>query len=127
MTAGPSNAAITTRPTPAGRTRPSGASGPGAARRCRPAGIAHDVTRSHGRSGDKFEQLGGSLDRGSRQRTDDGLGVIECQHNRDAIRIDCTECRFSRLITAKENGLPGAVVAEHGREAGHTLDISPVA
>ena len=36
------------------------------------------------------------------------------------VRIVCTECAFSKLVT-KEGGKSSEVIIEHGRETGHKL------
>ena len=41
-------------------------------------------------------------------------------------KVECTECRFSRVVNLDGEKLPGDVVREHGEETGHKLRVSPV-
>ena len=40
------------------------------------------------------------------------------------MRLDCTECHFSRVVRFDDDVLPAEVVVEHGRETGHRVAIS---
>jgi len=40
------------------------------------------------------------------------------------LKVECTECHFSRTIRPDDDMLPADVVVEHGRETGHTLTFS---
>lgn len=42
------------------------------------------------------------------------------------MRVECTDCRFSRIASPEGDELPGEIVIRHGRRTGHTLTITPL-
>lgn len=40
------------------------------------------------------------------------------------MRVECTECNFSRFVRPEDEQLPGEVVVEHGRKTGHRLSVT---
>lgn len=46
--------------------------------------------------------------------------------DRDPMRVDCTECPFTRIVHNDEDELPADVVRQHGRETGHVLELVSV-
>jgi hypothetical protein len=42
------------------------------------------------------------------------------------VRIDCTNCHFSAVVSDEDEVTPADVLVDHGREHGHTLDICTV-
>jgi hypothetical protein len=42
------------------------------------------------------------------------------------VRIECTDCHFSAVVSDDDEEAPADVLVDHGREHGHTLDVSPV-
>ena len=42
------------------------------------------------------------------------------------MKVECKECRFSRVVGPDDDRLPGEVVIEHGDETGHRLDVEPL-
>lgn len=44
---------------------------------------------------------------------------------RGAVRVECTECRYSIEVTDGDDALPADYVIEHGQETGHTLSVNP--
>ena len=41
------------------------------------------------------------------------------------MKVECTECRFSKVV-APEDELPADVVKKHGKRTGHKLRVSPI-
>lgn len=41
------------------------------------------------------------------------------------VRVDCTECPFSKVVEKREEK-PADVIVEHGKETGHTLTVGDV-
>ncbi|MDS0281113.1 hypothetical protein [Haloarcula onubensis] len=39
------------------------------------------------------------------------------------MKVDCTECPYSRIVAADSDRLPADLVVEHGQETGHKLTI----
>lgn len=46
--------------------------------------------------------------------------------DRQKIRVDCTECPFSKIVDPDDDELPADVVVEHGQQTGHKLSIDPI-
>ena len=42
------------------------------------------------------------------------------------MRVECTECDFSRVIRQADGENPYETVEMHGTESGHTLEVSVV-
>lgn len=42
------------------------------------------------------------------------------------VRVDCTDCPFSRVVDPDDDVEPADVIVEHGRETGHTVVPSPL-
>lgn len=45
-------------------------------------------------------------------------------HTQKRIRVDCTECYFSRIVEPEDGVVPAEVVVDHGRERGHKLSTT---
>jgi len=43
-------------------------------------------------------------------------------HQSGALRVDCTQCHFERVVDGEEVR-PAEVVIDHGRETGHKLSV----
>lgn len=43
---------------------------------------------------------------------------------RQAVNLECIECRFSKVVSPNVGKLPVDFVVEHGRETGHKVKIS---
>lgn len=46
--------------------------------------------------------------------------------NTDGMRVECTECDFSRVVRDGDGDHPSDIVIDHGRETGHKLSVSSI-
>ena len=53
-------------------------------------------------------------------------GTTMSSNDQPTMRIECTECEFSTVVTATDGRNPYETVEMHGTESGHTLEMSVV-